>query len=90
MQHTLSLLLQNQSGALVRVVALFAERHCNIDALHVTTTHDPTVSRLIIMVTGSAAMLDQIVRHICKLVDVIDVHIQSQDDTQAALTHIAR
>ncbi|HEX7731220.1 MAG TPA: acetolactate synthase small subunit, partial [Rhodanobacter sp.] len=45
MQHTLSILLQNESGALVRVAGLFAARGYNIDTLTVAATHDPAVSR---------------------------------------------
>ncbi|EIL96070.1 MULTISPECIES: acetolactate synthase small subunit [Rhodanobacter] len=77
MKHTLSLLLQNESGALVRVAGLFAARHCNIDALTVAATHDPSVSQLTLVLHGSASVLDQIVRQTRKLVDVIDVNTLS-------------
>ncbi|HET8898034.1 MAG TPA: acetolactate synthase small subunit [Rhodanobacteraceae bacterium] len=77
MRHTLSILLQNESGALVRVAGLFAARHCNIDTLTVAATHDPSVSQLTLVLHGSAAMLDQIVRQTRKLVDVLDVNTLS-------------
>lgn len=77
MRHTLSILLQNESGALVRVAGLFAARHCNIDTLSVAVTHDPAVSQLTLVLHGSAAMLEQIVRQTRKLVDVIDVRTLS-------------
>lgn len=77
MKHTLSILLQNESGALVRVAGLFAARHCNIDSLTVATTHDPSVSQLTLVLHGNAAVLEQIVRQTRKLVDVIDVNTLS-------------
>lgn len=77
MRHTLSILLQNESGALVRVAGLFAARHCNIDTLTVATTHDPAISQLTLVLHGDAGMLDQIVRQTRKLIDVIDVHTLS-------------
>lgn len=73
MRHTLSILLQNESGALVRVSGMFAARHCNIDSLVVATTQDPTVSQLTLVLQGTDAMLEQIVRQTRKLIDVIDV-----------------
>jgi acetolactate synthase-1/3 small subunit len=77
MRHTLSILLQNESGALVRVAGLFAARHCNIDSLTVATTHDPAVSQLTLVLHGSEAMLEQIVRQTRKLIDVLDVNALS-------------
>jgi acetolactate synthase-1/3 small subunit len=73
MRHTLSILLQNESGALVRVAGLFAARHCNIDSLTVAVTHDPAISQLILVLHGSDATLEQIVRQTRKLIDVLDV-----------------
>ena len=77
MRHTLSILLQNESGALMRVAGMFAARNCNIDSLTVATTHDPAVSQLTLVLNGSEAMLEQIVRHTRKLVDVLDVNALS-------------
>jgi len=74
MKHTLSILMQNESGALMRVAGLFAARHCNIDALTVAATHDPSVSQLTLVMQGDEAMLEQIVRQTRKLIDVIDVN----------------
>lgn len=73
MQHTLSILLQNESGALVRVAGLFAARNVNIDALNVAATHDPTVSQLTLVLHGDSSVLEQIVQQTRKLIDVIDV-----------------
>jgi acetolactate synthase-1/3 small subunit len=74
MKHTLSILLQNESGALVRVAGLFAARNCNIDALTVAATHDPRVSQLTLVLHGDTGVLEQIVRQTRKLIDVIEVH----------------
>ncbi len=73
MRHTLSILLQNESGALVRVSGMFAARHCNIDSLNVAPTDDPSISQLTLVMQGDEAMLEQIVRQTRKLIDVIDV-----------------
>lgn len=73
MKHTLSILLQNESGALVRVAGLFAARNVNIDTLTVAATHDPGVSQLTLALHGDAGTLDQILRQLRKLIDVIDV-----------------
>lgn len=73
MKHTLSILLQNEAGALARVAGLFAARHVNIDTLTVAPTHEPAMSHLTVVIHGSDATLEQIVRQIRKLVDVISV-----------------
>lgn len=73
MQHTLSILLQNESGALVRVAGLFAARGYNIDTLTVAATHDPAVSRLTLSLRCDDAALGQILQQTRKLVDVLQV-----------------
>ena len=73
MKHTLSILMQNESGALVRVAGLFAARGYNIDTLTVGPTHDPAVSRLILSLHCDDASLAQIVQQTRKLVDVLQV-----------------
>jgi len=73
MQHTLSILLQNESGALVRVAGLFAARGYNIDTLTVAATHDPAVSRLTLSLQCDDAALGQILQQTRKLVDVLQV-----------------
>ncbi len=73
MKHTLSILLQNEAGALARVAGLFAARHVNIDTLTVAPTHEPARSHLSVVIHGSDATLEQIVRQTRKLVDVISV-----------------
>lgn len=74
MKHTLSILLQNESGALVRVAGLFAARHVNIDALTVAATHDPAISQLTLVLHGDEGTLEQILRQLRKLVDVLDAN----------------
>ncbi|GLQ51528.1 acetolactate synthase small subunit [Dyella flava] len=78
MQHTLSILLQNEAGALVRVAGLFAARGHNIDTLTVAATTDPAVSRLTLTVRGDDATLTQILQQTRKLVDVLQVEHPAQ------------
>lgn len=73
MQHTLSILLQNEAGALVRVAGLFAARGHNIDTLTVAPTADPAVSHLILTVRSDDAALSQILQQTRKLIDVLQV-----------------
>jgi len=73
MNHTLSILLQNEAGALVRVAGLFAARGYNIDTLTVAATHDPAVSRLTLSLQCDDAALGQILQQTRKLVDVLQV-----------------
>jgi acetolactate synthase-1/3 small subunit len=73
MKHTLSILLQNEAGALVRVAGLFAARGHNIESLHVDVTEDPAVSRLVLTVIGDEHCLAQVLSQTRKLVDVLAV-----------------
>lgn len=77
MQHTLSILLQNEVGALVRVAGLFSARGHNIESLHVATTSNPAISHLTVTVHGDHARLTQILRQTRKLVDVLQVECAS-------------
>ncbi len=70
-RHTISLLLENEAGALSRVANLFSARGYNIESLTVATTQDPTISRMTIVTTGSEMILEQITKQLNKLVDVI-------------------
>jgi acetolactate synthase-1/3 small subunit len=72
-RHVVSALVENRSGTLSRVSGLFSRRGFNIDGLTVGVTDDPSVSRMTIAVTGDEAVLDQIVKQLGKLVDVIAV-----------------
>jgi len=73
MRRIISMLLQNEAGALARVASLFAARGYNIDSLTVAPTHDAEVSRLTIVTTGDDVVIDQIVKQTRKLVDVIEI-----------------
>ncbi len=69
-RHVISALVDNRPGVLARVAGLFARRGYNIDALAVSITEDPEVSRMTITVTGDERTLDQICKQLGKLVDV--------------------
>lgn len=73
MRHIISMLMQNEAGALVRMAGMFSQRGFNIETLNVAPTEDPTVSRLTLVTTGTDDVLEQINRQLLKLVDVIDV-----------------
>lgn len=73
MRHIISILLQNEAGALARVSGMFSARGYNIESLTVAPTHDSTVSRLTLVTTGSDAVIDQIIKQSRKLVDVVQV-----------------
>jgi len=71
--HTISLLVENRHGALSRIANLFSGRGYNIASLTVAETDDPTVSRMTIVVAGEEDILEQIVKQLNKLIDVIKV-----------------
>lgn len=73
MRHILSVLMENESGAMSRVVGLFSARNYNIDSLSVAATEDPTLSRMTIVTRGGAAELEQITKQLNKLVEVVKV-----------------
>jgi acetolactate synthase-1/3 small subunit len=72
-QHVVSALVENRAGTLSRVSGLFSRRGFNIDSLTVGETEDRSISRMTIAVTGDDAALEQIVKQLGKLVDVIAV-----------------
>src|SRR5438477_2495406 len=73
MRHTISVLVENKFGVLTRVAGLFSGRGYNIDTLNVAPTADPTASRMTIVTRGDDATLEQIVKQLNKLTDVIKV-----------------
>jgi len=73
MRHTISVLVENKFGALTRIAGLFSGRGYNIDTLNVGPTHDPNTSRMTIVTRGDDATLEQIVKQLNKLVDVLQV-----------------
>lgn len=86
MRHIISILLQNEAGALARVAGMFSARGYNIDSLSVAPTHDPTVSRLSLVTTGSDAVVHQIIQQTRKLVDVVEiVDLASHDHLECEL-----
>lgn len=78
-RHIISLLLQNEVGALTRVASLFSTRGYNIESLNVAPTDDPTVSRLTVVTTGTDDVIEQIVHQSLKLIDVVNVDDVTRD-----------
>ena len=73
MRHIISVLFENEAGALARVVGLFAARGYNIETLNVAPTEDPTLSRMTIVTIGSEAVIEQITKHLNRLIEVVKV-----------------
>jgi acetolactate synthase I/III small subunit len=73
MRHIISLLMENEAGALSRVSGLFSARGYNIESLAVAPTEDPTLSRMTIVTSGSDAVIEQINKQLNKLIDVAAV-----------------
>ena len=92
MRHTISVLVENKFGALTRIAGLFSGRGYNIDTLNVAPTQDPSASRMTIVTRGDDATLEQIVKQLNKLVDVLKV-IDFRDgeyvDRELALAKVA-
>ncbi|WP_019555838.1 acetolactate synthase small subunit [Thiomicrorhabdus arctica] len=73
MKHIISMLMENEAGALSRVSGLFSARGYNIHALTVAPTEDDSLSRLTLVTSGTAQEVEQIVKHLNRLVDVVKV-----------------
>lgn len=73
MRHIISVLLENEAGALSRVVGLFSARGYNIETLTVAPTEDQTLSRMTIVTTGSEEVVEQITKHLNRLIEVVKV-----------------
>jgi acetolactate synthase-1/3 small subunit len=73
MRHLISILLQNEAGALARVAGLFAARGYNIESLTVAATHDSGASRLSLVIFGDDAVVEQIIKQSRKLIDVLEI-----------------
>ncbi|MEZ0247075.1 MAG: acetolactate synthase small subunit [Methylophilaceae bacterium] len=73
MRHIVSLLMENEAGALSRVAGLFSARAYNIESLTVAPTEDETLSRMTIVTSGSDDVIEQIIKQLNKLVDVVKV-----------------
>ena len=73
MRHILSVLMENESGAMSRVVGLFSARGYNIDSLSVSATEDKTLSRMTIVTHGDDVVIEQITKQLNKLIEVVKV-----------------
>ncbi|HEX4855846.1 MAG TPA: acetolactate synthase small subunit [Limnobacter sp.] len=73
MRHIISVLLENEPGALSRVVGLFSARGYNIETLTVAPTEDETLSRMTIVTAGSDDVIEQITKHLNRLIEVVKV-----------------
>jgi acetolactate synthase-1/3 small subunit len=84
MRRIISVLLENEPGALSRVVGLFSQRNYNIETLTVAATEDSTLSRMTVTTTGSDKVIEQITKQLNKLIEVVKL----VDLTEG--THIVR
>ena len=71
MRHIISLLMENEAGALSRVIGLFSQRGYNVETLTVAPTEDPTLSRLTLTTVGDDAKIEQITKHLHRLIEVV-------------------
>lgn len=79
MRHTISVLVENKFGVLARVSGLFSGRGFNIESLNVAPTMDPTLSQMTIVTSGDDQVLEQITKHLNKLINVIKVIDYSEE-----------
>jgi len=71
MRHIISILMENEAGALSRVAGLFSARGYNIESLTVAPTEDPSLSRMTLVTTGTDEIIEQITKQLNKLIDVV-------------------
>ena len=91
MRHTISVLVENKFGVLTRVAGLFSGRGYNIDSLNVAPTHDSTASRMSIVTHGDEATIEQIIKQLNKLPDVLkvqDFHESEYVDRELVLVKV--
>ncbi|MFZ1643584.1 MAG: acetolactate synthase small subunit [Candidatus Contendobacter sp.] len=79
-RHLISILMENEAGALSRVANLFSARGYNIESLTVAPTDDPTLSRLTLVTSGNEQIIEQIVKQLNKLIDVVKLVDLSETD----------
>ena len=79
-KHTISLYVANKPGVLIRIALVFARRGYNIDSLVVSPSHDPDFSTMNIVATGDRKTLDQILKQLNKLIDVVHATDRTNDD----------
>lgn len=80
MRHIISLLMENEAGALSRVAGLFSARGYNIESLSVAPTEDPTLSRMTLVTIGSDEIIEQITKQLNKLIEVVKIVDLSEGD----------
>lgn len=80
MRHVISVLLENEVGALTRMTGMFSSRGYNIESLNVAPTNDAMVSRVTLVVSGSDAAISQLNSQLAKLVDVVNIHDMTLGD----------
>ena len=80
MRHTISVLVENKFGALTRIAGLFSGRGYNVDTLNVAPTQDADTSRMTIVTHGADDTIDQIIKQLNKLVDVLEVRDFSEGE----------
>ena len=85
MKHIIAVLLENEPGALSRVVGLFSARGYNIESLTVAPTEDASLSRMTIVTNGSDDVIEQITKHLNRLIEVVKV----VDLTEGAYTELS-
>ncbi|WMJ08006.1 acetolactate synthase small subunit [Nitrosomonas sp. sh817] len=73
MRHIISLLMENEAGALSRVAGLFSARGYNIESLSVAPTEDPTLSRMTLVTVGSDDVVEQVTKQLNKLIEVVKI-----------------
>lgn len=85
MRHIIAILIENEAGALSRVAGLFSARGYNIESLTVAVTEDPSLSRMTLVTRGSEDIIEQIIKQLNKLIDVVklvdlveSVHIERE------------
>lgn len=89
MNHTISILVENEFGVLTRVAGLFSGRGYNIESLSVAATLDPTLSRMTIVTSGSDQVIEQIIKQLNKLINVLKVQdVTSENPIERVLAFI--
>jgi acetolactate synthase I/III small subunit len=73
MRHTISVLVENKFGVLARIAGMFSGRGFNIDTLNVAPTHDPSLSRMTVVLKGDDTALDLCIKQLRKLINMVDV-----------------
>ena len=83
MKHTISVLVENKFGVLARIAGMFSGRGFNIDTLNVGPMHDGKYSRITATLNGDESALDQAIKQLGKLINVLEVNDYASDSTHA-------